>query len=171
MKPLARIEGLTIRELPDEVILLDTARDQAHCLNLVAATVWRQCDGTRTTADLASNVSETLQRPVPEAAIELALEQLTKRGLLATPVIKAGTTRRMERREALRVAAMALAIPIMLTIASPARAQTITQCARAGASHVVPVCASGTVPKTVPVAGGTCYAGCVSASSSSSSGP
>jgi hypothetical protein len=160
MKPLARTEGLTIRELPDEVMLLDPINNQAHCLNHVAATVWRLCDGTRTFNELAVGVTDQLDLPVPEAAIELALEQLTRRGLLITPVLKAPAERRMQRREALRVAAHVLAIPLMMTIASPARAFGVSQCIKFGKNTAPRAdCPKGTTPETIFVNGQTCYSG------------
>ena len=53
MRPVARRDGLLIRELPGEVLVYDRERHRAHCLNQTAASVFRHADGTRTVADLA----------------------------------------------------------------------------------------------------------------------
>ena len=55
--PLARREGLVIRELADEVLVYDLDRDRAHCLNQTAAFIWQCCDGRTST--------ETVRREAP----------------------------------------------------------------------------------------------------------
>jgi hypothetical protein len=83
--PTARREGLTIRELPKEVLVYDRRANKAHCLNAVTALVWRHCDGRTDAATLAGLVRRELGVEQPEAAIGLALEQLGRRGLLEEP--------------------------------------------------------------------------------------
>jgi len=56
--PLARTDGLVINELTDEVLVYDLQRDKAHCLNQTAASVWKQCDGRSTAAEIARRLSE-----------------------------------------------------------------------------------------------------------------
>ena len=50
--PRAKAEGLIVQELPDEVLVYDTARDEAHCLNETVAAVWKHCDGKTTVAEI-----------------------------------------------------------------------------------------------------------------------
>ena len=52
MKPAARRTGLVVRDLPDELLVYDLDRHQAHCLNRTAASVFRDADGTRSLDDL-----------------------------------------------------------------------------------------------------------------------
>ncbi|HEY0004483.1 MAG TPA: hypothetical protein VGB17_06700, partial [Pyrinomonadaceae bacterium] len=51
--PLARKEGLVVRELADELLVYDTRRDRAHCLNKTASLVWQRCDGLTSTSEMA----------------------------------------------------------------------------------------------------------------------
>jgi hypothetical protein len=53
MKPVARRNGLVVRDLADEVVVYDKERHEAHCLNGTAATVFRNADGRRSVSDLA----------------------------------------------------------------------------------------------------------------------
>lgn len=60
--PQARTDDLVINELSDEVLVYDLQRDKAHCLNAAAASVWKQCDGRTTVAEIARRLSESSQR-------------------------------------------------------------------------------------------------------------
>ena len=53
MKPVARREGVLVRELTGELLVYEQREHRAHCLNRTAAAVFRNADGTRTVADLA----------------------------------------------------------------------------------------------------------------------
>lgn len=79
LNPIARTEKLTIRQLPDETLVYDHQTGKGHCLNPIAALVWKQCDGTATVAELAGRIGQ------PAAVVESALEQLSRRDLLVQP--------------------------------------------------------------------------------------
>ena len=55
--PLARRQGIVIKEVDNEVLIYDLERDKAHCLNPSAAAIWRRCDGKTTMPVLASSVA------------------------------------------------------------------------------------------------------------------
>jgi hypothetical protein len=70
-RPLARTDDLVINELTDEVLVYDRQRDKALCLNAAAASVWKQCDGHSTVAEIAGKLSRQTadgrsRRPEPE---------------------------------------------------------------------------------------------------------
>src|SRR2546429_4641582 len=93
--PRARIEGLVIQELPDEVLVYDRDRDKAHCLNQTAALVWKYCDGKTTVASMANQLGRDLKTgSVDERIIWYALDQLAKDNLLdetvTPPVLLSG---------------------------------------------------------------------------------
>ena len=120
--PPARRAGLLIQAIDDEVIVYDTERHKAHCLNRTAALVWEHCDGQATVADLARRLTQELQSPVAPAAVWLAVEQLGKARLLSErPQPPRGHSRR-EVLKQLGVAA-ALAMPLVTTIVTPVAAQ------------------------------------------------
>ena len=101
-KPVARKKGLVIERLPDEVLVYDTERDRAHCLNETAAFVWQRCDGRTTTKEMARLLGKQVHATVDEKVVWLALDQLGRNHLLdnrpATPASFAG----MNRREMVR---------------------------------------------------------------------
>jgi len=112
-----------VRQLGDEFLVYDRKTNKAHCLNPMAAEVWRLCEGKTTVAEIARKVGETANAPVDEAVIELALSRLQKAGLIdqdssgSEPMIPS-------RRVALRkMATAALALPLVTTILVPTAAQ------------------------------------------------
>jgi len=120
--PHARREGLLFQAIDDEVIVCDTERHKAHCLNRTAALVWEQCDGQTPVAEVARRLARELEAPVDQTAIWLAVEQLGKARLLVdTPRHPTGLSRR-ELLKRLGVAA-ALAVPLVTTIRAPVAAQ------------------------------------------------
>ncbi len=80
MRPLAQTTGLTVHDLPDEVLVFDPKTQKSHCLNRTATAVWRLCDGTRDVTDLAAAAADRLGQPLTRDVVELALGQLHRRG-------------------------------------------------------------------------------------------
>lgn len=82
---LRRADGVEIKELDDQTILLDTRDNSIHVLNSTGAAVWKLCDGS---TDLPAIVSEIDKRfDVPEgvdlrADIISLVESLVRRNLL-----------------------------------------------------------------------------------------
>ena len=81
--PKARSDRLLVRELPEEILIYDQQSHKAHRLNRTVALVWQHCDGTRSPAVLARMLQEMLHVEDAEALVQLALEQLGRRNLLA----------------------------------------------------------------------------------------
>ena len=127
-KPVARKEGLVIERLPDEVLVYDTDRDRAHCLNETAAFVWQRCDGRTTTKEMARLLGKQVNATVDEKVVWLALDQLGRNHLLdnrpTAPASFAGMNRR-EMVRALGVAAL-VAVPVVTTIVGPTPTQAAT---------------------------------------------
>lgn len=129
MNPETRKKGLTIKQMGDEAVIFDTESGAVHHLNRVAEVVWRSCDGRTDKQTLARNVERVCNVPDAEQAVDLALEQLSRRGLMATPIERADAVRRMNRRVVLKGLAKAMAIPVVLTVtAGQARARTLSYC-------------------------------------------
>ncbi len=83
--PQMRAHGLAIDDLPDEVLVYDLERHQAHCLNRSAALVWRSCDGHNSPAEIARHLTVEVDAPFTEELVWLALNELEKRQLLEQP--------------------------------------------------------------------------------------
>ena len=129
-----RARRLLIDDLPDEVLVYDLDRHQAHCLNQTAALIWRQCDGRTSVAQIARRLEKELKAPVSEELVWLALRQLTKLHLLEEPVFSPPQIAGISRRQMVRslgIAAAVVALPLVTSIVSPTQAQTAS-CALLG---------------------------------------
>ncbi len=120
--PPARRDGLLVQAIDDEVIVYDTERHKAHCLNRTAAVVWEHCDGQTSVADLARRLARELEAPIDETAVWLAVEQLRKTHLLTESAQPPTGLSRREVLKRLGVAA-AVALPLVTTIRTPVAAQ------------------------------------------------
>lgn len=135
--PQARRTGLNIQELADETLIFDTENDQANCLNAVAAHVWKHADGTHSVADIAAHLTQTLHAPTDPRVVWYALEQLSKKHLLVTPLPIPPAYARMTRRSFLTkagVAGAAVAIPVIVSIVAPTPAHAQSGCVADGQS-------------------------------------
>jgi len=129
MFPKARQERLTTCVLPDETLVYDHERQKGHCLNATAAMVWRHCDGGTSLDELARHVAAEHGAISVMAAAEvvgLALEQLGRRHLLEQAPALMPLERRIGRRDALRRLAYVVSLPLVMTVATKAAAQSIS---------------------------------------------
>jgi hypothetical protein len=115
-KALARDQGLIVDSIGDELLVYDTACSRAHSLNVVAAAVWRACDGQRDVDQLAAFTA--LER----SAVELALDNLLDAELI-TGYGRSGVSRRVVlRRLSLTAAGLAVGLPVIRSITAPTAA-------------------------------------------------
>lgn len=148
--PLARTDRLVVRELPDELLVYDLERHKAHCLNKASAIVWKHCDGRTTVVEAARLLERELAVLVEDDVIWLALRQLRRFHLLeeesdAIPGMK------VTRRDLLRkYLPAALALPVILSISSPAAAQAVSGACAAATNR----------PNGCPCSFGQCQSGC-----------
>jgi hypothetical protein len=129
MKPAVRRTGLVVRELPDEVIVYDLDRHQAHCLNRTAAIVFRGADGTRTLDDLGALLGAGHAKAERKTAVHAALDQLATAHLL-DPGVTLGEAEPASRRSVLRQAGLgvALLLPAVASVLAPAPAEAAATC-------------------------------------------
>ena len=143
--PRARTQGLIVQELPDETLIYDRERDQAHCLNQTAALVWKYSDGKNSVSNIASKLGSDLNTHIDEKIVWYALSQLRQDHLIdetfAPPAMLAGMTRR-ELVRALGVAAI-VAVPLVTSIVAPTPAQAGTCLASGAACSTSAQCCSG----------------------------
>jgi hypothetical protein len=115
-RPLARKSGIIIEDLEEELLIYDGERDRGHCLNPVAAAIWRACNGRRTPAQLAARAASELSTAIPESVVRLGLEQLSRAHLLH----EAWSPSRASRREILKGM---LLLPAVASILAPRAVQ------------------------------------------------
>lgn len=122
--PKARQEKIVIKQIADEVLVYDCARDKAHCLNPSAAAVWQRCDGQTTVSEIARLIA-TDSEPVNESIVWLALGELHRSHLLEEPQGLPQAMLGMSRREAVRRIGLgaAIALPLVASITAPTTVQ------------------------------------------------
>ena len=129
---LARKTDLIVKELTDEVLVYDLNDNKAHCLNLTAAFVWKNCDGQTSASEIADLMEKEWQKPVGEETVWLALKQLSRAKLLEKPLTGSNESMRASRRAVLRKLGAAAALtPMVISLVAPT--------ASAGAS-IPPAC-------------------------------
>jgi hypothetical protein len=122
--PRARQDDLLEEAVGEELLLYDQDSHTAHCLNSIAARVWRHCDGGHDLTDLAvlAGASEDL--------VANALHELREKDLLVAEPALQSTVPGESRREAIiRVgrygaAAAAGSMIVSATAATPAMASS-----------------------------------------------
>jgi hypothetical protein len=120
--PLARKKGLVIEELGDELLVYDLDDKHAHCLTPLAARVWRECDGRTRPEAIASRLG------LEVAEVTHAVAELDRCELFDAPKLKnGGMSRRDFGLKVTKVAVATAAVPVILSIAAPAVAATISQ--------------------------------------------
>ncbi len=122
-QPRARSEQLVIQELTGELLVYDLDRHKASCLNATAAGVWKKCDGERTVAQIASELSSEWKMPVTEEVVWLTIDKLGKAQLLKerieAPVsVPADAIPRREMMRRMKVASL-VAAPLIASILAP----------------------------------------------------
>ena len=146
-QPEARPDGLIIRELDNEILIYDTEKNKAHCLNDTAALVWKQCDGQSTAAEISRRLSDQVGTKVDERVVWFALKQFDRDHLLEekvtvpAPLLMAG----LNRREMVRVLGLAavIAVPLVTSIVAPTAVQAATCLPPGSACSTSAQCCSG----------------------------
>lgn len=113
------------KQLDQELLVLDTETNKAHCLNEIASRVWSLCDGETSVAEMVRALSDGLGTQVDEKIVWMALGQLRKAGLLLEEPSLTDGAGFMSRREAIRKIRVgaALALPVVTSILVPTAAQ------------------------------------------------
>jgi hypothetical protein len=148
--PSARNNGLVVQRLEGEVLVYDTERHTAHCLNHNAALIWEHCDGKRTASQLSELLQSANGNPKTtskekEELVWVALDQLDKSHLLDGPVIRPEITNGMTRRQLMKAAGIAalIAVPVVSTIVAPKAAEAATCLASGQGCTISSQCCSG----------------------------
>ncbi len=126
---MARITGLVVQEMPDEVLVYDMDTNKAHCLNETAAFVWKSCDGKNSVTDIVREFEANNGGRVTEDFVWLAIDQLHENGLL-----EAGIESRFagqSRRDVLKKIGLAsmVALPVIASLVAPKSAMAAVSCA------------------------------------------
>jgi hypothetical protein len=146
--PLARKDGLLVRELSEELLVYDRERNRAHCLNKSAALIWTHCDGVTSVSKISSLLNERSEAHVDEQVVWFALDQFAKDHLLQERMKRPAGVSKLSRRELIQRLGVAASIPLVASVFAP------TVFAAASCTQTCTIVAQCTVPG--------CQAGCVS---------
>jgi len=127
--PRARNGQLVVRELPEETLVYDLERHEAHCLNNTSAFVWKHCDGQTTVEEMARLLRREFDAPVDDDVVWLALKQLRRLRLLEEGSGRIGMMKVTRRDLVRKYLPAALALPVILSIPAPTAAQALSTCA------------------------------------------
>jgi hypothetical protein len=146
-RPKARVEGVVVRELAEEVLAYDLETHKAVCLNSAAAAVWRLCDGRRTADDIRRALEKSAVGAVPEEFVWLALEQLGRDGLLEARVARPPALAGLSRRELIRRVGLAatVTLPAVASIIAPTPADAASCLPQGAACNESAQCCGGLV--------------------------
>ena len=141
LPPRARKEGLVIEELPNEMLVYDLKRDKAHCLNPMAALVWRHCDGETSVAEMVRLLQAELKTSVDEELVWLALDQLQKSFLLQERLTRP-LGGRLSRRELVRRLGLTagVTLPMITSILAPTVVEAASGAHTGGSCATVACC-------------------------------
>jgi hypothetical protein len=161
LAPHARTDGLVVQELPEETVVYDLQRHNAHCLNPTAALVWKHCDGKTSVKEIAALLPRELDLPPDEEIVRLAVERLERAHLLQEPALEPESVR-VSRRELARrvglVGGLAAMLPVVTSIVAPTPALAV------GSPPPITGQGGGCSTQGLPCTGfarGTCGSGCV----------
>lgn len=136
LAPRARVTDLVITESAGEVLVYDQVTHHIHHLNRMSVVVWRLCDGRRTADDLVRLARMKLGGDVDRLAVRLALTKLDEARLLDGPLDRELRLSGTSRRSLVKRAAVASAIPAIVSISAPSAAMASSHCVNPGMSPV-----------------------------------
>jgi hypothetical protein len=119
-KPTAR-EDLALRQVDADAVVYDFRSHKAHCLNATALAVFKKCDGTRTAAAIAKELTRELGGDVDEEVVLMALGQLDAQKLLTAPLdlARVDVDRRRVLKKLALTAGLSIALPAVWSILAP----------------------------------------------------
>jgi hypothetical protein len=144
-KPSARADRIVVQALPDEVLVYDLECHKAHCLNHMAALVWKRCDGRTAVGEMARLLEEEARSPIPAEVVWLALQQLSKARLLTETIPAAQGVAKLSRREVMRRLGWgaAVALPLVSSIVAPTAVEAASCLSTGSACTASAQCCSG----------------------------
>ncbi|MDQ3657595.1 MAG: PqqD family protein [Chloroflexota bacterium] len=140
--PLARAIDLVVTESGGEVLVYDTAVHHIHHLNHVTAVIWRRCDGRQSIGDLVRLARLDAGDDIDEAVVRLAPTKLDDANLLDGPLAPGLRQQETSRRSLMKKAALASAIPAIVSISAPTAAAANSQCVNPGMAEAGTPCFS-----------------------------
>jgi hypothetical protein len=121
-KPQAISKDIVVQNLRDEVLVYNLITHQAMSLNRTITTIWQLCDGKKDVSEIRHSTAKILNTAVSDEVVFLALDELSKNGLLDTnELIPLKDLSQINRREMIKNIALttSVAIPIITSLVAP----------------------------------------------------
>ena len=127
-RPIAKTQGLVVRQLGDETLVYDLALHTACCLNSSAALIWEYCDGDHSVQDLVDKFEYDGHGEINEDFVWMAIDQLAAYGLVEHR--NSGRVPSQSRRLMLKRIGLAtvVVLPIISTLVVPQSALAHVSC-------------------------------------------
>ncbi len=157
--PLSRRENIVEQEIDGEVLIYDLVKNKAFCLNKTSALVWQSCDGKKTIAEISDWLGKQLNSQTNEDIVWLALDQLSKEGLIVPETKPVSKFAGLTRREAIRKVGLAsvIALPLITSLVAPLAIHANSSCIAGG---ICTCLTNGTIgaicPTAVPCSDANC---------------
>lgn len=110
--PLRRLTDLVMTETSSDTVIYDRDVQSIHTLNAVTTAVWRTLDGEPTLGAVMASTGQD------ELVVRKALTQLADAGLL-DGALPSGVRVGHSRRDLLKKAGLAAAIPVLISVSAP----------------------------------------------------
>jgi len=77
-------ETVSVEEVDDGLVLIDTVTDEVHLLNGTAALIWEFCDGSHSIEDIAGEIQDVFEKDLPGISRDIhdLVASLKMKGLL-----------------------------------------------------------------------------------------
>jgi hypothetical protein len=121
LSPLARVDGIVVQEIKDEILVCDTKSNQVFCLNQTAGEVWKLCDGKTDAKEISRILSRKFRAEFTEEVVLFSIDELSKENLLAKKIPSETMYFGFTRREALKRVGLAsmIALPLISSVTMP----------------------------------------------------
>jgi Coenzyme PQQ synthesis protein D (PqqD) len=114
--PIAKTNNILVQELKDETLLYNLETNQVYCLNKTAAFVWQSLDGQHN----LEQIKQLSKYNLDDELIFLTIDEFNRNNLLQEKLETNLSNEKMNRRTLLaKYGAMAIALPLITTIAAP----------------------------------------------------
>jgi hypothetical protein len=130
------MDQLLVIDLDGETLVYDLTRHRAHCLNAVAAIVWRRCDGQTSVERMADAVADATNSAADQDLVWYALQRLNGARLIEglEPVAPALTVTRRALLQRMTAAGLGvMLLPTVASIVAPTTLQAQSSCLPLGA--------------------------------------
>lgn len=119
--PKAKTDNILTQAVDNELLIYNLKNHRAVCLNQTSAMVWRECDGTKSIAEISDIMSMRLSTMIGEDFVRLALGELKKEKLLENSDELDDLLAGLSRREMVKKVGLAsmVALPIVSSIVAP----------------------------------------------------